>query len=325
MEALYDDRDWQEEREEAKGRAIEVDRHAALESVNRGLTAMEQCLRRGDEIRARRYLNELVRNQAAQGLPDTDIHITKTPSKAAVLARDAGLLEWTEQLRREACRRNQQDSVPANGPADILKARGELDAAEQQYRANIERWPNNEVSRHGLANVLRKQGRHTEVLQLLSNPLQPVTTRDLYDLHLHGMILLELGRWDEALDAFERGLDATGVPVHQAAFRHGLVLMDLSRRDPEAAQQKLRDLPEDAPRLNVYRLHAAAGRRNEAEARALQTRLNADIVRMDFTTRPAFRELEAAYCLKGRAGICEPDEAAYRAVIDAEIEIEQTA
>jgi len=44
---------------------------------------------------------------------------------------------------------------------------------------------------------------------------------------------------------------------------------------------------------------------------------------MDFTARTAFRELEAAYCLEGAAGICGPDEAAYRAVIDAEIEMGQ--
>jgi len=244
-----------------------------------------------------------------------------------VLAWDTGYLEWAEQLQWEVCRRNQQDPVAASGLADVLKFRGDLDAAEHQYRANMEHWPNNEVARHGLANVLRKQQqRHAEALQLLPNPLQPVTAHALYNLHLRGMILLELGRWDEALDTFERGLGATGVPAHQAAFRRGLVLMDLSWRDPEAAQRRLRDLPGDVPQLNVYRLHAVAGRKDEAQVRVLQSRFDADIVRMDFTTRTALRELEVAYCLKGKAGrICEPDEAAYRAVIDAEIEMEQAA
>ncbi len=246
-------------------------------------------------------------------------------SGLADVLKARGELNAAEQQYRANIERWPNNEVAANGLAEVLKARGELDAAEQQYRANIERWPNNEVARHGLANVLRKRRRHADALQLLPNPLQPVTAQDLYDLHLRGMILLELGRWDEALDAFERGLAAARVPVHRATFRRGLVLMELSRRNPEAAQRRLRDLPEDVPQLNIYRLHAAAGRRDEAEARALRTRLNADIVRMDFTARTALRELEAAYCLGGAAGICEPDEAAYRAVIDAEIEMEQAA
>lgn len=333
-----------------------MDRLAALESVNRGLAAVEQWLRCGDEARAHRFLDGLVEHQTAQGLPDTDIHVAKTLSRAAVLARDAGLLEWAEQLQRDACRRNDQDPVAAsgladvlkargeldaaeqqyrenttrwpndpvaaNGLAEVLKARGELDAAEQQYRANMARWPNDEVARHGLANVLRKQERHPEALQLLPDPLQPVTVHELYHLHLRGMILLELGRCDEAVDAFERGLEAASMPTQQAVFRRGLVLMDLSRRDPEAAQRRLRDLPEDVPQLNVYRLHAAADQRNEAEARALRTRLNADIARMDPSVRTAFQEVEAAYCLKGTAGICEPDEQTRRVVINAEIEME---
>jgi len=58
-------------------------------------------------------------------------------------------------------------------------------------------------------------------------------------------------------------------------------------------------------------------------AKPVESRGRADIVRMDFTARTAFRELEAAYCLEGAAGICGPDEAAYRAVIDAEIEMGQ--
>ncbi len=158
VEGLYDDRDWQEEPERTKGRARGVDRLAALEAVNRGLATVEQCLQQGNETRARSYLDELVDNQSAQGLPDTDIHVAKTLSRAAVLARDAGLLEWAEQLQRKACRRNDQDPVAANGLAEVLKARGDLDAAEQQYRANMERWPNNEVAASGLAEVLKARG-----------------------------------------------------------------------------------------------------------------------------------------------------------------------
>jgi tetratricopeptide (TPR) repeat protein len=364
-----------------------------LEAINRGLAAVEDCLRRGDEATARTYLDELVGRQTSQQLPDVDVHVAKTLSKAAILARDTGLLDWSEQLHREACRRNRDDPVAANGLAEVLKARGELAEAEQQYRANIARWPNNEVAangladvlkargelaeaeqqyraniarwpndevaasgladvlkargeleaaeaqyranmarwpndevaRHGLANVLRKQRRHPEALQLLPDPLRPVTAQELYHLHLRGMILLELGRWQEAVDAFERGRNAAKVPTHQAAFRRGQVLTELSRRDFRAALRDLDDLPRDVPRLDIYRLHAVAGQRSETEARSLRSRLQAEIVRMDFTAKHALRTLEVAYCLDAASGLCEPDDEDYAAIIDAEIEMEQAA
>jgi tetratricopeptide (TPR) repeat protein len=150
--------------------------------------------------------------------------------------------------------------------------------------------------------VLRRQRRHPEALQLLPDTLKPVTARDPYDLHLRGMILLELGRWPEAVDAFKRGLDAASAPIDQAAFRRGLVLTELSRRDFRAALRDLDDLPRDVPRLDIYRLHAAAGQRNETEAHSLQSRLQADIVRVDFTVKGALRTREAAYCLDAASG-----------------------
>jgi len=125
--------------------------YGALEAIHRSLDTVAQYLKRGDEARARKRLDDLVANQTTQGLPDTPIRLAKTLSKAAELARDADRLEWLEELYRETYRYNRQDPIAACGLADILKARGDLDEAERQYRDNIQRWPSNEITACGLA------------------------------------------------------------------------------------------------------------------------------------------------------------------------------
>jgi hypothetical protein len=135
IETQVDDRDWQAEGADADARSAKpFDRLAALETINRGLAAVKRCLEQDDEARARSYLDQLVEQQAAQQLPDTDVYVAKALSRAATIARDAGLLDWAERLQRDACRRSRNDPVAANGLADVLKARGDLDAAERQYR-----------------------------------------------------------------------------------------------------------------------------------------------------------------------------------------------
>jgi tetratricopeptide (TPR) repeat protein len=69
-----------------------------------------------------------------------------------------GELEAAEAQYRQNVARWPNDEVSACGLADVLKARGELEAAEAQYRQNVARWPNNEVSACGLAEVLKARG-----------------------------------------------------------------------------------------------------------------------------------------------------------------------
>ena len=58
----------------------------------------------------------------------------------------------------EAVERFPDDDVARNGLADVLKARGDLDAAEATYRDTIEHFPDNVVARAGLAGVLKAGG-----------------------------------------------------------------------------------------------------------------------------------------------------------------------
>ncbi|AGA89353.1 hypothetical protein Thimo_0498 [Thioflavicoccus mobilis 8321] len=151
-------RDWREAVDDSRYERVSHDRLRALEGINRTLRSIEQRLARGDPSKARVFLGELIDQQRAQPISDVHIHLAKTLTKAATIARDYGETSWAEELYREAMAENRSDPVPANGLADVLKAKGDLDAAEAQYRDNMARWPGNEVAANGLAEVLKAKG-----------------------------------------------------------------------------------------------------------------------------------------------------------------------
>jgi len=154
----HEPEDWEKEKPARGARRASFDRLARLNSVNQTLVEIESRLAAGDEVNARRFLDELLEQQRNSPLHDRHLHTAKTLAKAGAIVQRFGYLEWAESLLREACQENHNDKVSACGLADVLKARGELDAAEQQYRLNVARWPNNEVSACGLADVLKARG-----------------------------------------------------------------------------------------------------------------------------------------------------------------------
>ena len=139
-------------------RKASFDRLARLEDVNRTLAEVERRLGEGSEAVARRFLDELLAQQRSAQYPDRHLHVAKTLANAATMVMRYGMLDWAVALLREACAENHDDAVSACGLADVLKARGELEAAETQYRRNVARWPNDEVSACGLADVLKARG-----------------------------------------------------------------------------------------------------------------------------------------------------------------------
>lgn len=70
---------------------------------------------------------------------------------------DDALLVYVECVERFP-----DDDVARNGLADVLKEQGRLEEAEAQYLETIERFPDDVVSRTGLADVLKEQGRPDE-------------------------------------------------------------------------------------------------------------------------------------------------------------------
>ncbi|RLJ19782.1 hypothetical protein DJ030_08450 [bacterium endosymbiont of Escarpia laminata] len=303
-----------------------VDRGAALEALSHALTAIEQRLARGDEAKARRFLADLIEQQRQQPLPDKLVHLAKTLSKAAGIVQGHGYLDWAEQLLREAMAANPNDEVAASGLADVLKARGELVAAEAQYRDNIARWPNNRVTRNGLATVLRKQGRVTDALRLLPEPhAVQLTQQDLYDLHVRAILLIDLGRADEAHNLLERGSAIAQAPLLQKCFERSLIMLELKLNDHRSARRRLAAMPENVISLQLFRLHAAAAAVEETEARLLYTNLQADLPRLDSDSRRVLDRIEEGFCLMGKSGLCMPDQEALDAIFDAEIDMELAA
>ncbi len=105
---------------------------------------------------------------------------------------------------------------------------GDLDAAEQLYRAALDRHPSHFDARHLLGVVLHQKGRHEAAAELIAraiaqNPRDPSAHANL------ALALRQLGRLHEALASTERALALA--PDHLPAQNNrGNVLRDLGRR-----------------------------------------------------------------------------------------------
>jgi hypothetical protein len=204
----------------------------------------------------------------------------------------------------------------------VLKARGELEAAETQYRHNTARWPNDRVAVNGLANVLRKLKRHPEALKLL--PVcsgNPVTVHDFYDLHLHAMILLDLGRLTDAHAMLKQGMKAA-ISSHQiAVFKSGLALLALRAQDFEGAGKILTTLPGNVIPLDLFRLHVEAAQSHVDEAKRLANALIARESKMNLNEVRVFGLVRIGFGLSAAGIERHPAKTELDEIFDAEIEL----
>ena len=380
----HEPEDWEKEKPARGARRASFDRLARLNSVNQTLVEIESRLAAGDEVNARRFLDELLEQQRNSPLHDRHLHTAKTLAKAGAIVQRFGYLEWAESLLREACQENHNDKVSACGLADVLKARGELDAAEQQYRLNVARWPNNEVSacgladvlkargeldaaeqqyrlnvarwpndevsacgladvlkargeldaaeseyrnnvtrwpnnrvaKHGLANVLRKMKRHAEALTLL-----PESKGDGYDLHLRAMILLDLGRIEDARNSLNQGLQAAIGSKETALFHRGLALLALRSNDLPRASEILATLPDNVIPLDLMRLHLQAAEDHGTAAGKLVGALDARHTKMYSGEKRVFDLLRSGFDLHAEKIGRQPQQAELDEIFEAEIDL----
>ena len=346
----HEPEDWEKEKPARGARRASFDRLARLNSVNQTLVEIESRLAAGDEVNARRFLDELLEQQRNSPLHDRHLHTAKTLAKAGAIVQRFGYLEWAESLLREACQENHNDKVSACGLADVLKARGELDAAEQQYRLNVARWPNDEVSacgladvlkargeldaaeseyrnnvtrwpnnrvaKHGLANVLRKMKRHAEALTLL-----PESKGDGYDLHLRAMILLDLGRIEDARNSLNQGLQAAIGSKETALFHRGLALLALRSNDLPRASEILATLPDNVIPLDLMRLHLQAAEDHGTAAGKLVGALDARHTKMYSGEKRVFDLLRSGFDLHAEKIGRQPQQAELDEIFEAEIDL----
>ncbi len=221
------------------------------------------------------------------------------------------------------------NEVSANGLAEVLKVQGDLDGAKARYEENIAQWPNNRVAKNSLANVLRVQQKDLgEALGLLPDPsdAKPIM-QWAYDLHLRGMILLDLGREDEAREMMEKGINLfpSGTSYHY--FRRGLMLIEMRLKQYEKAEEILKsEESTNVIRLDLYRLHIAAGKQDQQKAQIIFEGLQekAQSKTLDFHAKETLQVLDDGFGLSG-AKISTPNETQVIQIFNAELEMERAS
>ena len=105
--------------------------------------------------------------------------------------------------------------------------RGEVDAAERDYRTALARSPNHPLALHYLGVIAYQRGRAIEALPLLERAAQLRPEEPEFQNNL-GLTLVELDRHDDAIAAYRRAIAAN--PMHATAWNNlGLALTGCNR------------------------------------------------------------------------------------------------
>lgn len=127
----------------------------------------------------------------------------------------AGLLALRESKYRRELRFGSTAARHYN-LANVLRDRGELDAAEAEYRAALLDEPTHAVSLHNLSMLLQRDARFDEAIELARRQVE--TTRTPASLNNLGNALRSGGRNDEAITVFR---DALAIdPTYELALNN---------------------------------------------------------------------------------------------------------
>jgi tetratricopeptide (TPR) repeat protein len=108
-----------------------------------------------------------------------------------------------------------------NNMAAVLGFRGDIAAAEQQYRAALAVKPDGAMALTNLGGLLSNSGRYEEALQYLQRGL-PGNPDQVTALTSLAITLQRLGRYDEAVTLYRRQLDADPTVAQRARLYSGL-------------------------------------------------------------------------------------------------------
>ncbi|HEY3571599.1 MAG TPA: tetratricopeptide repeat protein, partial [Thermoanaerobaculia bacterium] len=159
------------------------------------------------------------------------------------------------------------DVVARSGRAEVLKSQSRLDEALSAYESVIAEFPGGRAAKNGYASLLALMQRWKEALAVLPEQ-SPTTKDDWIGYHIRGMVLLRMGKFDEAVAIFERGVAECPRPAQRAYFATALTIALLKRKSyPEAKDtlEKVRSSELEA-QLNVLRFHAYGALGNTVRA-----------------------------------------------------------
>ena len=281
------------------------------ERVDKQIEAITGQLRQGHLAHARRYLLDLVRFQIQHSRRK---HLVKTFCALAAQAIASHALEFAAQLLAYAAAVGVEDPVIGNTDAELLRKKGQVEAALAAYDAVIERFPNDVVARNGRAEVLKERGdleaalaaydavieefpynaiarnargsvlillgRLDEARASLPNR-SPRTVQDWIAYHVLGMAELGQGLTTQAISRFEYGLTSAPSTRQRAYFANALGVARLRDRQFREARQALLS-PQRVPtareraKSRILLMHAQAGVGDVAEA-AVMLQESADV------------------------------------------------
>jgi Tfp pilus assembly protein PilF len=169
-----------------------------------------------------------VRIEAAQALADVPREALAPADAAAI---DRGVAEYVEAQLVNA------DRAEAHANVGVVEsARGDLAAAETQFRTALAMRPSFDRVAVNLADVLRRTGRDAEGEKILREAL--ARTIEPADVHLAlGLLLVRLRRIDEAVAELTKAVESRPDDAH-AAYVLAVALEDTGR--PDRAAQVLR-------------------------------------------------------------------------------------
>ncbi len=182
----------------------------------------------------------------------------------AEIFRALGRLDDALSAYDDAYQRQPNDVITLTGRAETLKALSRFEEAEAAYRDTIKRFPFDQPAKNGLATLLVQMDRDDEALELFITH-EPQTLDDWINTHIKGMMFLKQGKYQEAHDLFEHGLQ--NGPFKQKNYNKGaLALAKLGLKKAEDALSLLNENDTSSGAM-IIRFHAFGLRGDQAKTK----------------------------------------------------------
>jgi tetratricopeptide (TPR) repeat protein len=261
-----------------KSGIVEAMRQRDLEQVRQDVEALISFqLEHGEPVHACKSLCDLAMRAKALGLVKLQLDLTV----CSIRLKDDAAWSWTQHGDALLCNGRFNEALKAydsailfgerlvarNGRAEVLKSQNRLSESLAAYESVILDFPENVVARNGQACVLAALNRPLEALAILPASA-PAIAEDWIGYHIRGMVLLRMGRLDEAVEIFQEGMEHCPRPTQRDYFRTAFAVSCLQRKTYSMAADALSEVvsPQLENTATLLRFHAYAGAGDLARA-----------------------------------------------------------